>query len=231
MKTSANSSILLIEDDQKLADLIQRSLKREGYDVTVAFDGEEGKSYLLKNKYDLLITDLMLPKLDGISLINQIKPNLKDLPILILSAKTSVDERVLGLRSGADDYVSKPFAFDELIARVEALLRRTKKENTPTELQVANLRMDLLSGKVYRDAEEIILQPQEYALLLFLMKNRGRVVTRSMIIKQVWNYNIDPLTNVVESRICLLRNKIDKPFSPKLIQTIRGYGYALRLEK
>lgn len=220
--------ILLVEDDRELAALIRRGLKREGYAVDHAADGESGLARAGAEPYALLICDLMLPKMDGLSLIESLRRRGNRMPVLILSAKTLVEERVEGLHAGADDYLTKPFAFDELSARVEALLRRSRVEPPAAEIRVENLRVDLLQGKVFRDETEIQLQPQEFALLVFLMRNKGRVVTRSMIIEQVWHYNIDPLTNVVESRICRLRNKIDRSFSPKLIQTVRGYGYALR---
>ncbi|WP_372794285.1 response regulator transcription factor [Pontiella sp.] len=220
--------ILLVEDDRELADLIGRGLRREGYAVDHAADGERGLSRAEADPYALLICDLMLPKLDGLSLIETLRRRGSRLPVLVLSAKTLVEERVEGLHAGADDYLTKPFAFDELNARVEALLRRSRVEPPAPEIRVENLRVDLLQGKVFRDESEIELQPQEFALLVFLMRNHGRVVTRSMIIEQVWHYNVDPLTNVVESRICRLRNKVDRSFSPKLIQTVRGYGYALR---
>lgn len=228
MENEASIRILLVEDDLKLADLVCRGLGREGYEVDHATEGEMGLSMALKQKYALLITDVMMPRMDGLALIVALRQHIDQIPVLILSAKSSVDERVEGLHAGADDYLIKPFAFDELLARVEALLRRTRQEPAPTELQIESLRIDLLRGKVFRDKTEIVLQPQEYTLLVYLMRNKGRVVTRSMIIEQVWGYNVDPLTNVVESRICHLRNKIDRDFSPKLIQTIRGYGYALR---
>ncbi len=220
--------ILLVEDDRELAALIRRGLKREGYAVDHAADGESGLARAGTEPYALLICDLMLPNMDGLSLIESLRRRGNRMPVLILSAKTLVEERVEGLHAGADDYLTKPFAFDELSARVEALLRRSRVEPPAAEIRVENLRVDLLQGKVFRDETEIQLQPQEFALLVFLMRNKGRVVTRSMIIEQVWHYNIDPLTNVVESRICRLRNKIDRSFSPKLIQTVRGYGYALR---
>ncbi len=187
-----------------------------------------GLALALKHKYALLITDIMMPRVDGLTLIAVLRRHSDQIPVLILSAKSSVDERVKGLHAGADDCLVKPFAFNELLARVEALLRRIRTEPAPTELQIENLRIDLLRGQVFRDKTKIVLQPQEYALLVYLMRNKGRVVTRSMIIEQVWQYNMDPLTNVVESRICHLRNKIDRDFSPKLIQTKRGRGYVLR---
>jgi len=228
MKKKHLQHVLLIEDDLKLAELICQGLRRGGYAVDHAADGETGLAKISAHDYELLITDLMMPGLDGLTLIATLRQMGNQLPLLILSAKSSVNERIEGLQAGADDYLVKPFSFDELLARVEALLRRTRPEAASTELQVENLRVDLLCGKVFREDVEIELQPQEYMLLVYLMRNKGRSVTRSMIIKQVWQYNMDPLTNVVESRICHLRNKIDRGFSPKLIQTIRGYGYALR---
>jgi two-component system OmpR family response regulator len=148
--------------------------------------------------------------------------------VLILSAKGSVNERIEGLQAGADDYLPKPFSFDELAARIDALLRRSRMDAAPTVLEMEDLRIDLLEGKVFRGDTEIMLQPQEYALLVYLMRNRGRIVTRSMVLHDVWHYNADPLTNVVESRICKLRRKIDSGFSPKLIRTVRGSGYEIR---
>ncbi|WP_372846086.1 response regulator transcription factor [Pontiella sp.] len=228
MNINAPVRILLVEDDLKLADLVCRGLRREGYEIDHAADGNEGMALAVAREYELLVTDLMMPQLDGLSLIAALRKYNEHLPVLILSAKSNVSERVEGLLAGADDYLTKPFAFDELVARVAVLLRRTRLDTPPSDLRVENLRVDLLGGKVFRDATEIELQPQEYALLVYLMRNAGRVVTRSMIIEQVWHYNVDPLTNVVESRICHLRNKVDRDFSPKLIQTIRGYGYALK---
>lgn len=220
--------ILFIEDDPRLAVLVCRGLRRDGYAVDHTDDGDAGLALAREGNYDLLVTDLMLPGLDGLSLVAQLRKKNLRIPVLVLSAKGSVSERVEGLQAGADDYLPKPFAFDELLARIDALLRRTRMDAKPTVLEVEDLRVDLLLGKVFRGEAEIELQPQEYALLVYLMRNRGRVVTRTMILEEVWQYNIDPLTNVVESRICKLRKKIDGCFSPKLIQTIRGSGYAIR---
>ena len=228
MRNGKAIKILLIEDDCTLAEFICRGLHRAGFTVTHAEDGKSGLEQASSHEFDLLVTDLMLPRMDGLSVISALRQRGDSTPVLILSAKSKVDERVEGLHAGADDYLVKPFSFDELVARIEALLRRSRSEAMPTQLCLENLRVDLLSGKVFRDETEIELQPQEYALLVFLMRNKGRVVTRQMIIEQVWRYNIDPLTNVVESRICRLRNKIDRGFEPKLIQTQRGIGYVLR---
>ena len=220
--------VLLIEDDSKIADLVFRGLKRLGYKITLAQDGQEGLEQATSGLFDLIICDLMLPKIDGLTIISKLREKDNRTPVLILSAKSSIEERVDGLHQGADDYLTKPFAFDELHARIEALLRRSQRDSTAPELTVENLRIDLLKSKVFRDQQEIELQQQEYALLVFLAKNEGKIVTRSMIFKQVWEYNVDPLSNVIESRICRLRRKIDDGFDPKLIQTVRGRGYALK---
>ena len=196
--------------------------------VDHASDAERAQELASANTYSMLVTDLMLPGQDGLSLIGTLRLGNPRLPILILSAKGSVNERIEGLQAGADDYLPKPFAFDELAARIDALLRRSRIETAPERLEEADLRVDLLAGKVFRGDSEIDLQPQEYALLVYLMRNRGRIVTRSMVLHDVWHYNADPLTNVVESRICRLRKKIDSEFRPKLIQTVRGSGYEIR---
>ncbi len=231
MEKGNPTRIMLVEDDRELADLVCRGLSRAGYRVEHAENGRRGLEMLNAGRFDLLVTDLMLPGMDGLELIAYLRRQGNRLPTLILSAKSSVEERVEGLHTGADDYLVKPFAFDELLARVEALLRRTRPEPASTELRVANLRVDLLRNRVFRGDAEIEMQPQEYALLLYLMRNKGRIVTRSMLIKEVWQFDIDPMTNIVESRICRLRGKVDRGFSPKLIQTVRGYGYALRPEE
>jgi two-component system OmpR family response regulator len=228
METKPPVRLLFVEDDPKLADLVCRGLRREGYEVDHAADGETGLVLAERRAYSLLITDLMLPGRDGLSLVTALRQNNARIPVLVLSAKSSVNERIEGLRAGADDYLVKPFSFGELLARMDALLRRARMEPVPTVLEVEDLRVDLLSGKVFRAETEIELQPQEYALLVYLMRNRGRIISRTAILAEVWQYNIDPLTNVVESRICKLRKKVDGDFGPRLIQTIRGQGYALR---
>jgi two-component system OmpR family response regulator len=170
----------------------------------------------------------MLPKLDGLSLIEQLRKKKSNTPVIILSAKDSVDDRVRGLQSGSDDYLTKPFAFSELLARVQALMRRASGLSEPTQLNVGDLSVNLLTREVTRDGQRIELQPLEFSLLEYLMRNHGRVVSKTMIMEHVWDYNFDPQTNVVEARISRLRDKIDRPFSRKLIHTIRGAGYVLR---
>jgi len=220
--------ILLIEDDEKVASLVERGLKEEGFTVDRAHDGQEGLRMSLSKPYDTAIVDIMLPKLDGLSLIEELRRQKVNLPILILSAKRSVDDRVKGLQTGSDDYLTKPFAFSELLARVHALIRRTSAVSEPNSLVVGDLSIDLITRVVKRGDEEIPLQPKEYALLEYLARNAGKVVSRTMIMEHVWNYNFDPMTNVVEARICKLRDKIDKNFDAKLLQTVWGAGYVLK---
>jgi DNA-binding response OmpR family regulator len=220
--------ILLIEDDRSIADFILRGLREEGFAVDHTDNGEDGLHLALTEPYDTAIVDLMLPRLDGLSVIRRLRDARSRTPVIILSAKGSVEDRVQGLHSGGDDYLSKPFAISELVARVQALIRRSSGIADPTVIQVADLRIDLLSREVRRGGARVDLQPKEYALLEYLMRNAGRVVTKTMIIEHVWDYNFDPGTNVVEARVCRLRDKIDKPFARKLIQTIRGAGYVLK---
>ena len=228
MNTDASHPILFVEDDEKLANLVRRSLRRNGYEVDHAATAEAALELAAAKTYSLLVTDLMLPGVDGFSLLARLREKNPKLPVLILSAKGSVNERIEGLRAGADDYLPKPFSFDELAARIEALFRRHQLESEPEVLEEVDLRVNLLLRKVFRGDAEIELQPQEYALLVYLMRNRGRIVTRSMVLHDVWHYNADPMTNVVESRICKLRKKIDSGHTTKLIQTVRGSGYEIR---
>ena len=220
--------ILLIEDDEKVASLVERGLKEEGFTVDRAHDGQEGLRMSLSKPYDTAIVDIMLPKLDGLSLIEELRRQKVNLPILILSAKRSVDDRVKGLQTGSDDYLTKPFAFSELLARVHALIRRTSAVSEPNSLAVGDLSIDLITRVVKRGDKEIPLQPKEYALLEYLARNAGKVVSRTMIMEHVWDYNFDPMTNVVEARICKLRDKIDKDFNTKLLHTVWGAGYVLK---
>jgi two-component system OmpR family response regulator len=220
--------ILLIEDDEKVASLVARGLKEEGFTVNRAQDGEEGLRMGLKEPYDTAIVDIMLPKLDGLSLIEELRRQKVNTPILILSAKRSVDDRVRGLQTGSDDYLTKPFALSELLARVQALIRRTTAVSEPTCLAVGELSIDLITRVVKRGDKEIPLQPKEYALLEYLARNAGKVVSRTMIMEHVWDYNFDPMTNVVEARICKLRDKIDNDFDTKLLHTVWGAGYVLK---
>jgi two-component system OmpR family response regulator len=219
--------ILLVEDDLRTASFIKKGLKQEGYVVEHASDGEEGLNRASFEAYDAAVIDIMLPKIDGLSIIEIIRKRKVMTPVIVLSAKTSVDDRIKGLSAGGDDYLVKPFAFSELVARIQALIRRSNSVSEPTSLILSDLSMDLLRRKVFRAEKEIELQPREYNLLEYLMRNAGRVVSKTMIMEHVWEYNFDPQTNVVEARICRLRDKIDRSFERKLIHTIRGLGYVL----
>ncbi len=220
--------ILLIEDDVKIASFIVKGLKAAGYAVDHALDGEEGLSLVLTESYDAAIVDLMLPKLDGLSLIEKMRKERIPTPVIILSAKGSVDDRVKGLQTGSDDYITKPFAFSELLARIQALIRRASGLSDPTRLSLGDLSVNLLTREVTRGGRKIELQPIEFSLLEYLLRCAGRVVSRTMIMEHVWDYNFDPQTNVVEARICRLRDKIDRDFEKKLIHTVRGVGYVLK---
>ena len=222
--------ILLIEDDVTIAEFVEKGLRQAGYVVDHAADGETGLTLALDQDYDLSIVDIMLPKLDGLSLIERVRAKNNKLPIIILSAKRSIDDRVNGLQQGGDDYLAKPFSFSELLARVQALLRRANQETESTSLSVAGLTIDLLARTAKRDGKKINLQPKEFALLEYLMRNRGRIVSKTMIMERVWNYSFDPHTNVIEARVSKLREKIDKDFDSPLIHTIRGLGYQLKDE-
>ena len=223
--------LLLIEDDQKIADFIIKGFKAEGFAVDHAPDGLQGLDLGLTEPYDVIIVDLMLPKLDGLSVIENLRKQKVTVPVIILSAKDSVDDRVKGLQIGSDDYLPKPFAFAELLARVQALLRRISGSTETTHLEVGDLSLDLITREVSRAGQRIELQPLEYSLLAYLMHNSGKVVSKTMIMEHVWDYHFDPQTNVVEARICRLRDKIDKGFATKLIHTIRGVGYVLRQDQ
>jgi len=220
--------LLLVEDDLKIASFIIKGMKAEGYAVDHATDGQEGLHMAVTEPYDAAIIDVMLPKLDGLSLIERMRKERVNTPVIILSAKGSVDDRVKGLQVGGDDYLPKPFAFSELLARVQALMRRSSGLSEPTRLTYGDLSMNLLTREVTRGGRRIELQRLEFSLLEYLMRNAGRVVSKTMIMEHVWDYNFDPQTNVVESRICRLRDKIDRGFDKKLIQTVRGVGYALK---
>lgn len=220
--------ILIIEDDKKTASFIIRGFRELGFAVNHAADGDEGLMMGESGDYDVLIVDLMLPALDGLSVIKSIRRNNTSIKIIILSAKHSLDEKVKGLESGADDYLTKPFAFAELCARVNALLRRNTQSPSSALLKYADLEMDLLSRKVRRGNIFIDLQPREYSLLEYMMRNPNRVITRIMILEHVWDINFDPATNVVDVLVCRLRDKIDRDFPVKLIHTVRGVGYVIR---
>ena len=220
--------ILLVEDDLKIASFILIGLKEAGFAVDHVEDGEDGLHLALLEPYDAAIIDVMLPKLDGLALIEKLRRKKVNTPIIILSAKRSVDDRVMGLQRGGDDYLTKPFSFSELLARVQALIRRASGRPEATTLTVGELYLNLLTREVTREGREIELPSKEFALLEYLMRNAGRVVSKTMIMEHVWNYDFVPLTNVVEARICLLRDKIDRDFEKKLIHTVRGAGYVLK---
>ncbi|MGO9613784.1 MAG: response regulator [Dissulfurispiraceae bacterium] len=220
--------ILLVEDDVKIASFILKGLRSAGFAVDHAQDGESGLHMALTEPYDTAIIDIMLPRLDGLSLIERMRNEKVNTPVIILSARGSIDDRVKGLHTGGDDYITKPFAFSELLARVQALIRRSSGQSEPTSLTVDDLSMNFITREVFRDDRKIDLQPMEFSLLEYLMRNAGRVVSKTMIIEHVWDYNFDPQTNVVEARICRLRDKIDRDFTKKLIQTVRGVGYVLK---
>jgi len=219
--------ILLIEDDLKLASFILKGFKEAGFAVDHCADGEDGLHMALSEPYDAAIVDIMLPKLDGFSLIDELRRRKKTTPVIILSAKRSVEDRIKGLQTGSDDYLVKPFSFAELLARVQALIRRASGAAEPSSLVVGDLSMDLLTRKVIRGGKKIDLPPLEFSLLEYLMRNAGNVVSKTMIMEHVWDYNFDPQTNVVEVRICKLRDKIDDDFDNKMIHTVYGAGYVL----
>ena len=220
--------ILLVEDDAKIAAFIKKGLKAAGFAVDEAADGETGLHLALTEPYDAAVMDIMLPKRDGLSVIREMRRENIKTPVIILSARSSVDDRVKGLQTGGDDYLTKPFAFSELLARVQALIRRNSGASEPTRLSAGGVSMNLITREVFRDGKRIDLQPLEFALLEYLMRNAGRVVSKTMIMEHVWDYHFDPQTNVVESRIYRLREKIDKDFSLKLIHTVRGVGYVFK---
>ncbi|MFO7883845.1 MAG: response regulator transcription factor [Desulfobacteraceae bacterium] len=220
--------ILFVEDDDKIVDFVLKGLMSAGFAADRAADGEEGLSLALYERYDVMIVDIMLPRVDGIDLIKQIRAENINTPVIILSAKDRVSDRVRGLEAGADDYLTKPFAFSELLARIQALIRRATGTTESSTLSYGDLVLDLFKREVKRDGKIIDLQPLEFSLLEYLMRNQERVVSKTMIMEHVWNYNFDPMTNVVEARICRLRDKVDKHFQSKLIHTIRGAGYVLR---
>lgn len=220
--------LLIVEDDRKIAKFVEKGFASSGFAVDHADNGKSGLDLALSETYDTVVVDIMLPGLDGISLIREIRKLGNNTPVIILSARDRVDDRVKGLQAGADDYLTKPFAFSELLARVQALIRRAGNITDPVNLSYADLKLDIVRREVRRGSKVIDLQPLEFSLLEYLLRNRERVVSKTMIIEHVWNYSFDPMTNVVEARICRLRDKIDKDFPSKLIHTIRGAGYVLK---
>ena len=223
--------LLLVEDDLKIAQFILNGLKEAGFAVDHVANGEDGLHMALTEPYDIAVIDLMLPKLDGLTVIEEMRKNKINTPVLILSAKRTVDDRVKGLKTGGDDYLTKPFAFSELLARVQALIRRASGISSPSSLAIGDLTLHLHTRKVERAGQKIELQPLEFSLLEYLMRNAGQVISKTMIMEHVWDYNFNPQTNVVEARICCLRDKIDRNFNTKLIHTIRGVGYVLKVSE
>jgi two-component system, OmpR family, response regulator len=221
--------ILVVEDDKDISGFVSGGLRQAGYAVDEVADGSDALAIARRGPYDLLIVDLMLPGLDGLALIDALRRDGMRAPVLILSARRSVDDRVRGLHAGGDDYLTKPFAFAELLARVQALLRRSSGTASTTTLRVADLELDLLKREATRGGRRIDLQPREFALLEYLMRNLGNVVSKTMILEHVWDYHFDPQTNVVDVLVHRLRSKVDRDFEPKLIQTVRGAGYALKV--
>jgi heavy metal response regulator len=221
--------ILVVEDEKKVAGFIKKGLEEEGYAIDVAFDGREGLLMALDGVHDLIILDINLPKLDGLAVLQEFRKNHDNTPVLLLTVRAAIEDKVLGLDTGADDYLTKPFSFHELLARIRALLRR-RVEAAPPLLQVADLTLDPARRIVSRGTERIELSTKEFALLDYFMRNPGRVLTRTMIAEHVWDYDFDPMSNIIDVYINYLRKKIDTGREPKLIHTVRGVGYVLQVE-
>ena len=220
--------ILIVEDDDKIASFLAKGLKQNGFSVDTASDGDQALSLCRTVDYDSIVLDIMLPKLDGLSVLRTIRAEKRLVPVLLLSAKASVDNRVTGLQAGADDYLTKPFAFSELLARLQDLIRRATNVAEPTTLAVGDLSMNLLTREVFRDGQKIELQSREFALLELLLRHPGRPITKTMILEHVWDYSFDPQTNVVDVLAHRLRSKLEKGFPSKILHTIRGVGYVIK---
>lgn len=225
-----NMKILVVEDDAEAAGFLSKALREAGHTIDIAPDGLEGYALARDGGYDILIVDRMLPRMDGLTMIGALREQGMQTPVLILSALAQVDDRVKGLRAGGDDYLTKPYAFSELLARVEVLARRTRSSagGESTMLKVGTLELDRLAHKLTRSGKEILLQPREFRLLEYLMKHAGQVVTRTMLLENVWDYHFDPQTNVIDVHISRLRAKIDKDFETPMLHTVRGAGYMIR---
>lgn len=219
--------ILIVEDEKKMASFLERGLKEEHYVVDVAYDGEKGWEYALSNEYDLLILDWMLPKMSGVELCHKLRAEGKITPVLILTAKDSIEDKIKGLDQGADDYLTKPFSFEELLARIRALLRRPPHITDQTVLQCANLKLDLIKRQAFSGEQEVSLSQKEFALLEFLMRHAGEVVSRTAIAEHVWDLHFDPMSNTIDVYINFLRKKIGETPSKSKIETVRGIGYRL----
>ena len=227
--------VLVIEDDRKIREFVSRGLRQEGHTVETASTGAEGQTLWQAHRYDAIVLDIMLPGIDGLTVLKHLRNSGDLTPVLVLSAKIAVDDRVSGLQSGADDYLTKPFSFSELSARLHAITRRTtatpQTVKTATSLNAGDLHVDLLRRTVVRGEKKIDLQPREFALLDLLMRNPNRPLTKTLILERIWNFDLDPQTNIVDVLVCRLRNKIDAGFDKKLIQTLRGVGYVFRTEQ
>lgn len=221
--------LLIIEDDKQIASFIANGLRQEGFAVDNAENGEDGLHLALTEAYDAMIIDIMLPGIDGLTIVEKLRVKNKRTPVLILSAKRSVDDRVRGIQKGGDDYMIKPFAFSELLARIHALLRRSTGFSETKVLEIGELKIDFLKRSVRRADQMLELQPKEFSLLGYLSRNANRVVSKTMIVEHIWDFNFDPQTNVVDVLVCRLRSKVDKDFKEKMIQTVRGVGYVLKI--
>ena len=220
--------VLVVEDDAKIASFITKGLEQAGFAVDHAADGEDGLFMATSEPYDAAVIDIMLPGRDGLSVIAAMRQAKLATPVIILSAKHSVEDRIRGLQTGSDDYLVKPFTFAELLARVQALIRRSSRVTEPNRLTVGDLSVDLVTRETVRSGQPIELQPREFSLLEYLMRHSGRVVSKTMILEHIWNYHFDPQTNVVDVLVCRLRNKIDRDYEQRLIHTIRGVGYVIK---
>ncbi len=220
--------LLVVEDDREAAAYLRKALREAGHICEVAHDGDEGFALALDGEFDVFVIDRMLPKRDGLSLVSEVRKRGVRTPVLILSALGQVDDRVTGLRAGGDDYLSKPYAFSELLARIEALARRIAPQSADTVYKIADLELDRLAHRVTRSGQEISLQPREFRLLEYLLRHAGQVVTRTMLLENVWDYHFDPQTNVIDVHVSRLRSKIDKGFDRPLLHTVRGSGYMIR---
>jgi two-component system OmpR family response regulator len=233
-KTDSNAGstnamrLLVVEDDRDAAAYLRKALREAGHICEVAYDGEEGLALALDGEFDVFVVDRMLPKRDGLSLVSEVRKHGVRTPVLILSALGQVDDRVTGLRAGGDDYLSKPYAFSELLARIEALARRIAPQSADTVYKIGDLELDRLAHRVTRSGQEIPLQPREFRLLEYLLRHAGQVVTRTMLLENVWDYHFDPQTNVIDVHVSRLRSKIDKGFDRPLLHTVRGAGYMIR---
>ncbi|HOG82068.1 MAG TPA: response regulator transcription factor [Smithellaceae bacterium] len=221
--------LLLIEDDRKIANFVRRGLREAGFVVDHAENGVDGLDLLLTEPYDAAVIDIMLPGLDGLSIIEKMRNRRMKIPVLVLSAKGTVDDRIKGLQTGADDYLTKPFSFSELLARVQALIRRSSGSAEPTRLSFGDLSMDLLTRTVRRGDKVIDLMPKEFELLQYLLLNAGKVVSKTALLEHVWGYDFDPQTNAVDVLVCRVRGKIDRDFDTKILHTLRGVGYVLKI--